>query len=223
MNAGIADAANLAWLLAAHLNGWAPEAILDAYERERMPITEQVSHFAMGHAIAAMKHRREVPPEVEAAGEVGEKARAAFGRNVYALNVQQYCCGGLNFGYFYDQSPLIAYDGEAHPPYTMFDFNPSSVPGCRTPWFKANGESIYDLMGRDYALLRFDRGVNVEGLLAAAEQRGVPMRLIDIEAPVDAPYKHRLVLSRPDQHVAWRGDQAPKEPEALIDRIRGAA
>jgi 4-hydroxy-2-oxoheptanedioate aldolase len=26
--------------------------------------------------------------------------------------VQQYCCGGLNFGYFYDRSPLIAYDGE---------------------------------------------------------------------------------------------------------------
>ena len=30
MNAGIADAMNLSWLLAAHLNGWAPEKILDA-------------------------------------------------------------------------------------------------------------------------------------------------------------------------------------------------
>ncbi|MGL4288469.1 MAG: FAD-dependent oxidoreductase, partial [Phreatobacter sp.] len=34
MNAGIADAASLAWLLAAHLAGWAPPGILDAYERE---------------------------------------------------------------------------------------------------------------------------------------------------------------------------------------------
>jgi hypothetical protein len=31
------------------------------------------------------------------------------------------------------------------------------------------------------------------------------------------------VLSRPDQHVAWRGDSQPDDPLALIDRIRGAA
>ncbi|HVQ72079.1 MAG TPA: FAD-dependent monooxygenase, partial [Bradyrhizobium sp.] len=37
MNAGIADAANLAWLLAAHLSGWAPAGILDAHEAERLP------------------------------------------------------------------------------------------------------------------------------------------------------------------------------------------
>jgi hypothetical protein len=31
------------------------------------------------------------------------------------------------------------------------------------------------------------------------------------------------VLSRPDQHVAWRGDGLPADPLALIDRVRGAA
>jgi 2-polyprenyl-6-methoxyphenol hydroxylase-like FAD-dependent oxidoreductase len=46
MNAGIADAMNLSWLLAAHLNGWAPASILDAYEAECWPITYQVSRFA---------------------------------------------------------------------------------------------------------------------------------------------------------------------------------
>jgi hypothetical protein len=35
-------------------------------------------------------------------------------------------------------------------------------------------------------------------------------------------YGHRLVLSRPDQHVAWRGDALPSDPLALIDRVRGA-
>ncbi len=51
MNAGIADAANLSWLLAARAArlGARPR-ILDAYEAERQPITEQVSHFAMEHA-----------------------------------------------------------------------------------------------------------------------------------------------------------------------------
>src|SRR5450756_1677785 len=47
MNAGIADAMNLSWLLAAHLNGWAPASILDAYEAERWPLTSQVSRFAI--------------------------------------------------------------------------------------------------------------------------------------------------------------------------------
>jgi hypothetical protein len=37
----------------------------------------------------------------------------------------------LNFGYFYADSPVIAYDGEAHPPYSMGRFTSSSVPGCR--------------------------------------------------------------------------------------------
>ena len=61
MNAGIADAMNLSWLLAAHLNGWAPSAILDAYEAERWPITSQVSRFAMSHAEAEIRRRGAVP------------------------------------------------------------------------------------------------------------------------------------------------------------------
>jgi len=63
MNAGIADATNLSWLLAAHLNGWAPASILDAYEAERGPITDQVSRFAMSHAEAEIRRRGAVPEE----------------------------------------------------------------------------------------------------------------------------------------------------------------
>jgi hypothetical protein len=31
-------------------------------------------------------------------------------------------------------------------------------------------------------------------------------------------YSRKLVLSRPDQHVAWRGDALPADPLVLIDR-----
>ncbi|MBI1201095.1 MAG: monooxygenase [Rhodopseudomonas sp.] len=224
MNAGIADAANLAWLLAAHLNGWAPTAILDAHEAERQPITQQVSHFAMNHAEEMAKQRRGVPADIEKPGPEGDAVRAALGKEVYDLNVQQYCCAGLNFGYFYDRSPLVAYDGEAQPAYTMGGFEPSTVPGCRAPhlWL-ADGSSLYDALGQGYTLLRFDPSVDVADLVAAASARKVPFKVLDLtRAPGTEIYRHALTLVRPDQHVAWRGDKAPAKPEDLIDLIRGA-
>jgi 2-polyprenyl-6-methoxyphenol hydroxylase-like FAD-dependent oxidoreductase len=224
MNAGIADAANLAWLLAARFDGWAPEAVLDAYEAERQPITEQVSKFAMNFALQVMKHRKSVPVDVEAPGPEGDAVRARIGKEAYDLNVNQYCCGGLNFGYFYEGSPLIAYDEATPPAYTMYDFTPSTVPGCRTPhvWL-ADGRSLYDMLGAGYTLLRFDPHVSVDGLVSAAAARDVPLTVLDVKSLEAGVYDRKLVLSRPDQHVAWRGDAEPRDASALIDLVRGAA
>jgi 2-polyprenyl-6-methoxyphenol hydroxylase-like FAD-dependent oxidoreductase len=225
MNAGIADAMNLSWLLAAHLNGWAPASILDAYEAERWPITSQVSRFAMSHAEAEIRRRGAVPDDIEDAGSQGDLARREVGRLAYEINVQQYACAGLNFGTYYDRSPVIAYDGAEHPAYTMNSYTPSSVPGCRTPHlWREDGSSLYDAMGPEFTLLRFDPAVDVAELEAAARKRGVPLKILDIERPNTAIfYDGGLVLSRPDQHVAWRGDRLPADPLALIDRVRGAA
>ena len=224
MNAGIADAMNLSWLLAAHLAGWAPAAILDAHERERWPITEQVSTFAMNHAHAMAQQRGAVSAEVELEGAQGDQARAELGRAAYDLNVQQYCCAGLNFGSYYDDSPIVAFDGEAPPTYTMSSFTPSTVPGCRTPhlWL-ADGRSLYDALGPDYTLLRRDKDIDVTGLLAAAAARGLPLQLLDLSGEAAGElYDRGLVLSRPDQHVAWRGARLPADPDLLIDLVRGA-
>ena len=38
MNTGLQDAANLGWKLAAHVQGWAPDGLLDSYEAERKPV-----------------------------------------------------------------------------------------------------------------------------------------------------------------------------------------
>jgi hypothetical protein len=225
MNAGIADAMNLSWLLAAHLQGWATDTALDAYEAERQPITEQVSNFAMNHALALQRQREEVPEDIEQPGPQGDALRAAKGQAMYDLNVQQYCCAGLNFGYFYDKSPIIAYDGQAQPAYGMATFTPSTVPGCRTPhvWL-ADGRSLYDAMSSGYTLLRTKPDVDVAPLVEAAARRGVPLSVLDLSpSEAGAVYDRALVLSRPDQHVAWRGDNAPQDALALIDLLRGAA
>ena len=224
MNAGIADAMNLSWMLAGVIKGWADPALLEAYEIERQPITEQVSRYAMNTSLARASQRAAVPNNIEQAGPEGDAARARVGREAYEVNVSQFCCGGLNFGYFYAASPIIGYDGEAAPAYTMSDFSQSTVPGCRTPhlWLR-DGRSLYDALGSDFTLLRFDPTVEIGALVQAAAHRAVPMAVVDVDADEAAAlYPCKLLLSRPDQHVAWRGDKPPYDPLALVDQVRGA-
>jgi 2-polyprenyl-6-methoxyphenol hydroxylase-like FAD-dependent oxidoreductase len=225
MSAGIADAANLAWKLAGVLHGWATPEILDAYEAERQPITEQASRIISDIGYQRMMQRNELSPEIERLDAVGEAARAAVGQVAYALDLEQQCCAGLNFGYFYDRSPIIAYDGEQAPSYTMGTFTSSTAPGCRAPHVWLEGRrSLYDWMGPDYTLLRLDPTAHVGGIVAAAAQRGLPLTVLDVGSP-DASqlYRHRLLLVRPDQHVAWRGNAEPADALGLVDLVRGAA
>jgi 2-polyprenyl-6-methoxyphenol hydroxylase-like FAD-dependent oxidoreductase len=225
MSAGIADAANLAWKLAGVLHGWAAPEILDAYEAERQPITDQASRIISDIGYQRMMQRSELSPDIEQPDANGEAVRAATGQITHALDIEQQCCGGLNFGYFYDQSPIIAYDGEQAPTYTMGTFTSTTVPGCRAPHVWVDGRrSLYDAMGPDYTLLRLDPTAQVDGIVAAAAQRGLPLAVLDV-GPSEASqfYRHRLVLVRPDQHVAWRGDTEPADALDLVDLVRGAA
>ena len=129
----------------------------------------------------------------------------------------------VDFGYYYDASPLIAYDGEAAPDYTMHRFTPSTVPGCRTPhvWL-ADGRSLYDALGDGYTLLRMDPDIDATALLDAASARNMPLRVVDVTGDTArAVYPQALLLSRPDQHVAWRGDALPQDAGRLLDLLRG--
>jgi len=224
MNAGIADAVDLCWILAAVLQGWAGPAMLDAYEAERQPITEQVSQYAMNHALAVMSQRRAVPAEIEADGPAGDEVRERIGRAAYELNVQQYCCAGLNFGYYYDRSPVIAYDGDTAPPYSMGSFTASTVPGARAPhaWL-SDGRSLLDGLGPAYTLVRFDPSIDVALLIGAAAQSRIPLALLDVDRSRATPGPlENLLIVRPDTHIAWRGHTVPDQPHRLLDRLRGA-
>jgi 2-polyprenyl-6-methoxyphenol hydroxylase-like FAD-dependent oxidoreductase len=223
MNAGIADAGNLAWLLAARLGGWGGEAMLDAYEAERQPITQQVSTFAMEHAQKVMAARRGIPADIEQPGPEGDALRADIGRNAYAVNVPQFCCAGLNFGYFYAASPILVADQEAAPEYSMGDYKASTVPGCRAPHFWLHdGRSVYDAFGLGYTLLCFDPLLETGMLEEAALRMGMPLVTLKLHAErVPDAYRHALVLCRADQHVAWRAHELPEDPDGLIRMLCG--
>jgi hypothetical protein len=224
MNAGIADAANLAWMLDAVLQGWAPADLLNAHEAERKPVTEQVSRFA-ARFVGVLKDNESAVLVTDSLE--GERMRREYGEALYAANLESMVPTGLNFGYAYGQSPIIAHDGAMPPAFTMGTYTPSTIPGCRLPHFwLADGTSLYDALGAGYTLLRFDPAVPVKQLLLAARRRSVPLLLLDVqpgrEFEADV-YAHSLVLVRPDQHIAWRGDAVSADCENLIDLIRGAA
>ncbi len=229
MNAGLADAANLAWHLAAQREGWAAPHALSAYEKERHPITEQVSRFAMNHAHAMSQRRRQIPENLEEDSPAGQAARAAFGQDLYDLNVQQYCCAGLNFGYYYDQSPVIVYDEERAPDYSMGSFQSSSVPGCRAPHFwLSDGRSVYDALGPAYTLLCFNSPLcdTVDALKRQAAIARMPLTVLDVSSQADIPpeYRHAFVLVRSDAHTVWRGDDANLEAaQRVIAKLCGFA
>ena len=122
------------------------------------------------------------PPTSRMRDLQGERARREVGRLAYEINVQQYACAGLNFGTYYDRSPIIVYDGAEHPAYTMDSYTPSTVPGCRTPHFwRDDGGSIYDAMGPEFTLLRFDSSIDTAPLEAAALRRALPLTVLDVE------------------------------------------
>lgn len=224
MNAGIADALDLTWLLGAVLDGWADPGILGAYEDERLPITEQVSRLAMSHQRKIAQG--DVPPEIEDDGAAGDAARARLASTAYELNVQQFAAEGLNFGYSYEASPIISYDAEPAPTFTMGDYTPSTVPGCRAPHFwTAAGRSVYDELGLYYsAIVRDDVAPeDLDSLVREAAVQRLPLKIVPAsrdELP-DA-YSRRVTVVRQDQHVAWRGDEIPRDVGGLVGHLRGA-
>lgn len=225
MNAGIADAADLAWMLAASLQGWADASILEAYEAERKPITEQISNIITEMAVAVMHQRRNVPEDIEEDSPAGEASRKRVGDQSHDLELQQQCSAGLNYGYFYSGSPIIAYDGANHPAYSMHEYQPSTVPGCRAPHVWLEGQrSLYDELGPYYTLVRIDPTISIGPLVQAAHKRNVPIKVLDLKpSEADGQYETGLTLIRPDQYVAWRGNSAPEDAEELVELIRGVA
>lgn len=183
MNAGIADVLNLTWAMGAHLEGWGDKGVLDAYEAERLPITEQVSRFAMSHQRKIVKG--DIPIDIEADSAAGAESRRRLGEDAYELNVQQFAAEGLNFGYSYTHSPLIAYDDELPPAFTMGSYVPSTVPGCRAPhfWF-ADGTSLYSHLGLGYTLLRFGDDEGAAPIVDAAAAVGMPLTVVDRKSVV---------------------------------------
>ena len=224
MNTGVGDAFDLSWKLAAVLRGWGGAALLDSYEIERRQVGERnvgASRFA---SLGRRKWRAQYRPEIRDATPEGQAARDNLVRVAAVEQRKGNEMIGAELGYRYVDSPVI--DNMPGGPEHLFrEYHPTTWPGARLPhvWL-ADGTAVQDRIPTDgFTMLRLGtRPADTSGIKAALEARGAPATIVDIAdvAPRDT-YGVDLILLRPDMHVAWRGNTAPTEPEALAAVVTG--
>jgi 2-polyprenyl-6-methoxyphenol hydroxylase-like FAD-dependent oxidoreductase len=238
MNSGIAEVANLSWKVAAVLNGWGGEALLESYHHERQPISyisKATSERHLG-VRAAIYQQYEAASDLDADTEEAERQRLELGRRIAELGNGENEAWGTEHGYRYDQSPVIPDETGYPPAFDMMSAKPSTWPGSRLPsMFLADGSAVYDRLGKWFTLLVLE-DVDTSAIETAAARRGVPLKVVRIDDDkVRQVYEKALILVRPDNHVAWRGDELPDiarlgawrapdaitNPDVLLDRILG--
>lgn len=218
MHTGVVEAVNLGWKLAAVIDGWGGATLLDSYEAECRPIAaynveistrsfHNITALPGGDAIAALLPK-----------DNPEKAIAELRR----LTIPDF----VKAQFIFTGSPVCKYDtGDPDPADVRNGGIQSSQAGSRAPhgWL-GDGEALFDRLGPDFTLLRFGEAPETaQGMMEAAAACGLPLKVLDIaNEDLTDLYKKRLVLVRPDGHVAWRGDVCPDDSAALIDTVRGA-
>jgi hypothetical protein len=210
-NTAVEDAVNLGWKLAAVLQGRAAPRLLESYELERKPLAVRNTTYA--NRFAQSLGGFEPVPEIEAPTPEGTAARAQAGAYLEAHGRAEFNIPGITFGGRYDGSPAIVRDGSSPPPEAMNSYTPSACPGGRPPhaWLK-DGRSLYDLFGFEWTIL----------CLNEASALGAPdLKIVHLaDNAVRDAYQADYALIRPDQIVAWRGNDA-REALTALEKLRG--
>ena len=223
MNMGVGDGVDLGWKMAAVLQGWGGQTLLDSYEMERRP----VHNFVMDEAVAnhAMLGKQLWQEGLEDSTEAGETLRREVGALIQVAKIREFNTLGVVLGYRYDASPVIVSDGTTPPARDFLNYVPSACPGSLAPhaWLH-DGSSLYDHFGMGYTLLAMcDADAHaLEKVREAARLAGVPLKVIQPQEPVLKDlYQARYALIRPDQHVAWRGNAWPDNAGFIFARLCG--
>ncbi len=224
MNTGVGDAIDLAWKLAATLQGWGGPRLLRAYEGERRPIGLRNVRASGAAMSGRLTWRAAYQPNVRDDTPEGAATRAEMGRlfDVEQRKVTEIL--GIEAGYRYGDSPLVFPEPGEAPDSDSPKYVPSTWPGARLPHvWRDDGSALHDQLGAGYTLLRLgSTEADAAGLAGAFRDRGVPYSVFDVpDRQVREVYGWDLVLVRPDLHVVWRGDKAPEDQEALAALATG--
>jgi len=206
MNTGIGDAYALGWQLAAVVKGFGGPALLRAYKAERYPVWERNLDGSRRHNAARVEIASLYDADLENVDGPGVAARAAAAERISAIGNAENESLGIEIGYHYAGSPIVALEAGAEAPNDPYRYQPNTLPGARLPSVVLkDGAAIYAQLGRWFTCIAF-AGANTAKIEDAARRRGAPLTILRYDdRHVRGIYGADMLLVRPDQHVAWRG------------------
>ncbi|MGA2394442.1 MAG: FAD-dependent monooxygenase [Candidatus Lustribacter sp.] len=213
LNSGLEDAKNLGWKLAATLQGWGGDALLPSYSEERRPIFKETGEDFISKGIRddAAWLERYNPDRDRAEFEEAWAARIARPSAVMSYEPN------------YEGSPVV--DG---PPGGKSSAHGTHSFTARTghhlaPQLLSSGRNVFEELGAGFTLLAFGVGDDESAAFEqAAKSAKVPLGMVrDSFSGGREAYERKLILVRPDQYIAWCGDQLPADIHALLERVTG--
>jgi len=220
INSGLEDARNLGWKLAAVLQGWGGEQLLDSYDAERRPVFKSTIDDFIAKSIQTdgdflASHDAERDP-VAFAQAWQARAQGAVGE-VHAFEPN------------YEGSPLVARAaGAARVCSAKGSHRFDARAGHHlAPAALDSGAQVFDVLGAGFTLLALGPpAAAVQALRDAALALGIPLTVVQARAEGEAArYAASLVLVRPDQFVAWAASPVAlrvDEAQQLLRLAQGA-
>lgn len=216
LNNGLEDIVNLGWKLAAKLEGWGTDALLESYSDERRAIFRETGEDFIASRIreeAAFldrynpeRDRAEFEEAWKRLEHEGWSRHASYEPNYEGSHIVCGPPGGKN---------------SAHGVH-MFK---ARAGHHLTPLPLSSGRNVFEELGAGFTLLAF--GVDdaaIKPFDDAARACGAPLKVIrDTYAGGREKYESQLTLVRPDQYVVWTGNTAPADANAIMRRVTGQA
>lgn len=208
INTGFEDARNLAWKLAATIDGWAGPNLLDTYTTERRAVfastaADFIEKFIENDRAFIAAHDPDRDRADFAAAWERRRAGSGWAVTEYAPH---YAGSPLAVGGTGVTSAVGQHEVAARPGHHL-----APVPGF--------GSNRLEQLGVGLSLVTDEAGIG-EAFAVDAAKRGVPFCVVEADM---GGYETSAVLVRPDHFVSWVHDGAGYDPTAVIETTTGWA
>ena len=218
LNSGLEDVANLGWKLAASLEGWGGEVLLDSFSLERQPIFAETGEDMIADGIRRDRQfLARFSPDRDR--QEFEQAWSQLGSGGFERERQ------WEYEPHYEGSSVV--EGPPGAACSIHgSFSVVARPGHHlTPQPLSTGRNVFEELDAGFTLLAFGADDKAVGAIqqTAGSQR-LPLKVVrDSYDGGRQEYGSRLILVRPDQYVAWMGDEAPRDVSRLLRKVAGLA
>ncbi len=216
LNNGLEDVANLGWKLAAVLDGWGGDKLLDSYGEERQPVFMETAEDLIANRIDSDRDffNRFNPERDKEAFERAWKDHQSAGEPRV-----------MTYEPHYEGSSVV--EGPANAVCSAHGSHSFMArPGHHLPpRLLSSGRNVFEELGACFTLVALDASdSDVAAFRDAAGGQNIPLRILrDKYDGERKAYEAPLILVRPDQFVAWTGDTAPDDASALMGKFIGSS